>query len=450
MHPIRQVLYLTLATSSLPGSGCLEEGEEGRFPGRPIKVIVPFAPGGGTDTLARLFEKSIEEENLLSQPLVVINVDGAGGTIGSRRVKNAPADGYTLLLLHEAIVTAKHWGTVPYGPEAFEAVAATGEVGLLLAVRSASEHGDLRELMESARTRPAGVAFGANLGAPSHFVGLELEGLHPEARFRFVQTGGGARRFVALKGGHIDVTLFSVEEYLRFRTGDLRALAYLGERRHGALPSVPTAREQGFELIRSNVHFWWVPRSTPRERIDVLAAALKRAMESEAMTTRLAEMQCEALFVTGAALRERLDALEAGASSVSTRPTVALPDVPAIALGTLALLAGAVLLDGWRQRRRARQDPGVGAKSPPRPAGRDGEARTGLAVACLTLTIGYVLALDVGWLSFRSGTALHVFLTGALLTRLRPRSLPVVGVLALTLSCGLHYLLTRVFVIDLP
>ena len=111
------------------------------------------------------FSDQGEYSNLLPQPLVIINQGGAGATIGSRRVKDAEPDGYTTLILHDAILTAKFSGTVDYGPEAFEPIAGTGEVGMVIAVLDDSEFKSLDDLMTRTYQRPNEVTFGANLGA---------------------------------------------------------------------------------------------------------------------------------------------------------------------------------------------------------------------------------------------------------------------------------------------
>ncbi|MCH7592696.1 MAG: hypothetical protein IH989_07960, partial [Planctomycetes bacterium] len=128
-----QPALLVLCVASMLACGCRQPAERlSTDPARPIRIVVPFAAGGGTDLFARIMEEAIERNRLLPQPLLITNVDGAGGTIGSRRVKNAKPDGYTVLLLHDAIVTARYAGKAPYGPEAFVPVAATGELGLVL------------------------------------------------------------------------------------------------------------------------------------------------------------------------------------------------------------------------------------------------------------------------------------------------------------------------------
>ena len=106
------------------------------YPSRPIHVVVPYAAGGGSDTFVRIVQQGIAEGDLLPQPLVIINQAGGIGTIGSREVKNAPPDGYKILCHHNAIITAKLAGTVTYGPEAFEPIAMTGEMSMVILVRA--------------------------------------------------------------------------------------------------------------------------------------------------------------------------------------------------------------------------------------------------------------------------------------------------------------------------
>ena len=204
---------------------------------------------------------------------MIINVPGAGGTIGSRRVKNARPDGYTLLLLHEGILTAKHSGASAYGPEAFSPIAGTGDATQVVAVSGDSSIRDLTALMKTATEMPDTIIFSANIGAPSHFAGLMLESESPGSKFRYTQNGGGAKRFAALQGGHVDVSSFSVAEYVQFQQDGMRALAILGEKRHSDLPDLPTAGEQGFDVISQNMQFWWAPLGTPKERIGKIADA---------------------------------------------------------------------------------------------------------------------------------------------------------------------------------
>ena len=198
--------------------GCGGKGSGREFPRKPIKVIVPFGAGGGSDTFTRIIQRAVEKNELLPAPLVVINVPGASGTIGSRRAKNARADGYTILQLHEGILTSKYSGNAPFGPEAFSPIAGTGEMSHVIAVRDDSSYKSILDLTSAAAEEPHSIVFAVGIGAPSHYAGLMLEKAAGDAKFQFTQSGGGAKRFASLLGGHTDVTTFSLAEFLEFRS----------------------------------------------------------------------------------------------------------------------------------------------------------------------------------------------------------------------------------------
>lgn len=315
---------------------------------KPVQVIVPFAPGGGSDTLARLLVRGINRAELASRPWIVINVPGAGGTIGSRRVKNARPDGRTILFLHDGIVTAKFARQATYGPEAFEPVAATGVIGAVICCGAEGAYPDLAALLGEAGNRPETVTFAANIGAPSYFMARLVEQAHGKARFRYVQSGGGARRFADLSGGHVTASAFSVSEYLAFRDGGIRALAFLGEERHPALPEVATAREQGVDVVYENVQAWWFPRGTPGSAISESAGVLEQAMHLPDVRESLARQQIGPVFLDGAGLGK---AMERKASTIANLgleyEMKHLPPLEAILVG-LFLAGLAVALAGNR------------------------------------------------------------------------------------------------------
>ena len=191
---IHRFRNLTRRCLLLAAGPCILAGavEASEYPRKAIKVIVPFPAGGGSDTFTRIIQKGIREEGLLPQPFVVINLPGAGGTVGSRRVRDALADGYTILNLHEGIFSSKYSGRVSYGPEAFRPIAATGRSGLVVCVQKDSPHRSLVDLMEEVKAEPDGILFGMAQGTPTHFVGRRLELAAGNAEFRMVASGGGA------------------------------------------------------------------------------------------------------------------------------------------------------------------------------------------------------------------------------------------------------------------
>lgn len=457
-----------MAFLSLPAASAADSEP---FPSRPIKVVVPFSAGGGTDTYARIIAEAIQRYRLLPQPMVVINMPGAGATAGSGYVKNAEPDGYTLLLLHDTIVTARLSGAADYGPEAFEPIAGTTEVGMVIAVSQRSPYRSLGELMRAARQHPGRIAFGANLGALTHYAGLQLEHAAPGTRFRFVQSGGGAERFADLRGGHIDVTGFSLEEFLRFRSDGLRALAYFGERRHPALPDVPTAIEQGFAAAMSNTFYWWAPKGTPRERIDRIAEALQAALQTPYVLEKLRAMHCDPLFVRGEALRRRIAATETRLAALVVRNTTPLPDLPRAVVTLAIVLAIAAVGRELRRQHMRRHRPQLAGGSPTPtattpladatasstegpPAGENAASPLTDKVRMATaagLLAAYAALTFYTPLGFRGATPLFVLAFGNLAApgrRLRDQA--ALAALGLLLAFGLHAVFTHLLVVALP
>lgn len=419
--------------------GCSESNRP--YPNRPIKIVVPFAAGGGSDTFARVLKRAIEENDLLPEPLVIVNVAGAGGTIGSRRVLAADPDGYTVLLLHDAILISKHAGKVFYGPEAFQAVAGTAENGTVVAVRNHPQaYESLHAALKDAANRPNEVTFGCNLGTPTHLVGLLLEKEQSGAEFRFVQSGGGAHRFAALQGDHIDLTVFSTDEYLQFRSEGLKALAFLGEHRHPAMPELPTAREQGFGITAGVTQYWWMPKGTPNDRVELFADVLEEAMQTESVREHLSHSQADPIFVRDEQLTARLARLEKTVSTVNLREEVEMPNLPLFAgIGVLGL----TLVVGIQSLRRDRDAISIHV---PR--------QYQLAFACMGLVFSYATALsvEVGGVTvgFRLATFIFVIAFGWITSQRNWMTVPWLVGLAAVLSFGLHSLFTQVFQVDLP
>jgi tripartite-type tricarboxylate transporter receptor subunit TctC len=299
-----RTLIATFAAVVL-GGGALA-GPAQAWPEKPIKVIVPFAPGGTSDQVARIFQRAIQENKLLPQPVTVVNI-GGHFSVGSRQAMEAPPDGYTLLLIHIALMGGEGSGVMNFGYRSFEPVASTSEFCLTPVVRNDSPYKTLRELLTAARDKPDTILFGVNIGAINHMAGLQLEGTVPGARFRYVQVGGGAENFRAVLGGHTNAGILSGAEYVSFRASGIRALGYTGPRRHPGIADVPTVKEQGFDVEFCVANWWFAPKGTPREAIDGMAAALEKAMQTDYIKKELDNRLFDPLFLKGEPLRRVLD-----------------------------------------------------------------------------------------------------------------------------------------------
>lgn len=277
------------------------------YPDKPIKIIVPFGAGGNTDGLARMFQKAIQDEKLLSQPLVILNVKGAGGSIGARRAKDAPADGHTLLLMHIALLSGQASGLIDFGYKDFEPIAATADSCLVTAVMDDSKWDTLPALLDDAKANPDSIIHGANLGAVNHMAGLMMEGANPGSKFRFVQIGGGAANFKALKGRHTNVTHITLAEWSNFRAGGVKALAYLTDKRHPDAPDLPTAKELGYDVNFCLQNWWFAPKGTPRDAIDHMAGVLKKAIATDYVKKVMKDRMNAPTFLGPDELAKKLD-----------------------------------------------------------------------------------------------------------------------------------------------
>lgn len=410
------------------------------YPNRPIKIIVPFSPGGSTDAMARQVKREIDERELLPVPLVIVNLEGAGSAIGSRRAKNAEPDGYTVMVLNEAIITSKYWGSVPYGPEAFEPIACTGEAGTVLTVREDYELADLGAVLRAAKEEPRTIRAAVALGTPSHFACLSAQAALPGAEFLHAQVGGGAHRFVALKGKHVELTTFSTDEFRRFRSEGLRGLAYLGPKRNPDLPEVPTALEQGFDVQRSISLYWWAPKGTPADRIEYLGKALEQAMQGEQLRQRLRETSVEPLFLQGEALQAKLAKVEADIQSVDPRRQAPLPNMVLWTLGVMAVFGA------WSVVEHLRTRPSHPAEQP----AAEPAMHVGKMITAMAITAAFVALLTWNVLPLGCSIAIFMLACGGLLGAFRHRLLgPTLVLLTLLLSASFHYLFTQLFVIDL-
>lgn len=277
------------------------------WPERPIRVIVPFAAGGQSDQMARIFARAIEENRLLPQPINVVNITGHF-SVGARQAKDAPPDGYTFMLIHIALMGGEASGNVNFGHRDFAPVATSGEFCLTPVVRSDSPHKTLKDLLAEAKDKPDTIPFGVNISAINHMAGLMLQQTTPGARFRWVQVGGGAENFKALSGGHTQASVLAGAEYVNFRaSGAIRALGYTGPERHPGIPDIPTLKEQGYDVTFCVANWWFAPKATPKEAIAGFADALEAATKTAYIQKQLADRLFAAVFRRDAVLDRELD-----------------------------------------------------------------------------------------------------------------------------------------------
>jgi len=294
---------------------CAISTASAEWPEKPLKVTVPFKAGGTSDQTARAFQAALKEENILPQPMTVINV-GGHYSIGVRQVKDAAPDGYNFLLIHMALMGGEAGGFLDFGYRDFEPVAATAEFCVLPVVRKDSGITTVKELLDKAKAEPDSLIFGANLGALNHMGGIMLQDTNPGSKFRFVQIGGGTANFTALTGKQTNVTVLGTAEVMTYALNpdgtesdksEIRPLAYTGAERHSSLPDIPTMKELGYEMEYCISSWWFAPKGTPAEAVDGLAAALEQASGSARVKEFYDSKLFSPAFLKGTAFQENLD-----------------------------------------------------------------------------------------------------------------------------------------------
>jgi tripartite-type tricarboxylate transporter receptor subunit TctC len=298
---------LTIACASFAAALALVQPAAAAWPEKPVRVTVPFGPGGTTDILTRNVQKIVQDKSLLPHPLTVINV-GGHFSVGSTQVKNAAPDGYTFLVIHSALLSGEVVApqrNLSYRD--FEPVALTGGFCLHPIVRKDSPYRTLKDLLDAAKANPGTITMGVNIGALNHMMGVFMEQGYPGAKFRFVQIGGGGENYAAITGGQTQSTVLSSSEYQSYKAGNIQALAYSGPRRLSLEPEIPTARELGLGFEYCIENYWFAPKGTPREAIDGMADMLAKAIRLPEMKEFFDRQAQTDQFMRGEEFRKRLD-----------------------------------------------------------------------------------------------------------------------------------------------
>jgi tripartite-type tricarboxylate transporter receptor subunit TctC len=275
--PRRRILATAAATLAAPA---LARAQPSAWPSeRPIEVVVPFPPGGGVDIMTRALIPFLQP-HLPGARFVIVNRGGAGGQIGNEATANAAPDGYTI-----GAVSLPGFIAIPierptrYRPVEMTLLANVVDDPCALFVRAEAPWRGLADLVAAARARPETVSYGTTgIGSDDHLTMLEFEGL-TGARFSHIPFTGMTQLFPQLLAGNLDVGAMNVSEALPLmREGKLRGLGQAGAERWAQMPSLPTYREQGFDLIGSASRGFAAPGGLPapvRARLEgAFAAAL--------------------------------------------------------------------------------------------------------------------------------------------------------------------------------
>jgi tripartite-type tricarboxylate transporter receptor subunit TctC len=283
------------------------------YPGKPVVVVVPFAAGGPTDTLAR--NLGVTFTSLLKQQIIVDNSAGAGGTIGINKVAKAKNDGYTLLLMHIGMSTSPAlYRKLPYDTmNDFEFIGQVADVPMTLLGKKNLPPNSLKDLLPYLKSNKDKLTYAnAGLGAASHLCGL-LFMSRVETDLTTVPYKGTAPAMTDLIGGQVDLMCDqTTNTSQQIKGGTVKVYGVTSAQRVPSLKDVPTLAEQGLKGFEVVVwHGLYAPKGTPKPVLDKLVAALQAAVQDATFKTRLADLGAEPVPVAKAnpeALRNHLKA----------------------------------------------------------------------------------------------------------------------------------------------
>jgi tripartite-type tricarboxylate transporter receptor subunit TctC len=278
------------------------------WPTKPVRVIVPYAPGSATDIVPRTVFEQVSAQ--LGQAFVIDNRPGGGTTIGTNAVAKADPDGHTLLVHSNAIVTTPAiQANVPYDPvREFAAITPLGNVPMVLVISPEKNIATLKELVAAAKAKAGALNYAAaGIGTPPH---LTMERFRLAAGFegQLVPFKGAPEALTEVVAGRVDIYFCPITPALSLiREGRLRALAVSNTQRALALPDVPTTVEAGFP--DSDFDFWvglFAPKQTPRDIVGKLHQETVKALQNAATKDKLAKLGVESMVMQPEAFDARV------------------------------------------------------------------------------------------------------------------------------------------------
>lgn len=306
---------LNALLAAVMGAGLLLTGTANaqKYPDKPISLVVPFAAGGPTDTIARLLATNMSKT--LGQTVVVENVAGAGGTVASAKVAKSKPDGYTIYIHHMGMATAQAlYDKLPYDPlKDFEYIGQVADVPMVLLGSKNFPPNNFKELEAYIRANKDKVTMAnAGPGAVSQLCGLIFQS-RLGVRITTVPYKGTGPALTDLVGGQVNILCDQTTQTIPFiKDGKVKVYGVTTPKRLSALPNVPTLDEQGMKGFDVKVwHGIYAPLGTPKPILDRLNAALKKALTDPDLKARLDSSNIDIVPVSkqnGESLKAHLDA----------------------------------------------------------------------------------------------------------------------------------------------
>ena len=289
--PLRRQTLLGILSAAMLAAAPWSAATADTYPSRPIRVIVPYPAGGGTDIIGRLI--SVHLSQRLGQSVIVENKPGASGMLGNDLVAKAPGDGYTVLLGITALVQIPSlYKKVPYKLSDLTPVSQTAKSADLIMVPRSSGIKTLQELVDKAKAEPGKLNFGSYGNATSSQLNGEQFKMKAGIDLTHVPYQGSGPEMAAMLGGQLaSAFVDATGAYPHIKSDKISILAITGQQRHPALPDVKTLGELGYSGFEANGWFgFFLPASTPQPIVDKLGSELAAIVKQPDITKRLSEM----------------------------------------------------------------------------------------------------------------------------------------------------------------
>ena len=290
ISPLRRRLTTTALLATLAAAAPMAAlAQSGAYPDKPVKFVVPYPPGGGTDVIARIVQERFSA--LLGQSVLIDNKGGAGGSVGSEIVARSAPDGYTVLFtlsshtINPAIFSKMAFDTV----KDFEPVGTVASLPQILVANPQVPANTLAELVALAKAKPGGLSYASvGNGSPGHLAG-ELLKLRTGTQMTHIPYRGGGPAVVDVIGGQVPLLWVSIPAAAQFvKAGKLKALGVSTLKRSAAFPDVPTIQESGIaDYEVDSGYAMFVPAKTPKPVIERLNRALNTIVAEPAIREKL-------------------------------------------------------------------------------------------------------------------------------------------------------------------
>ena len=312
-------LSTTLAAIGLTSSLAIISTAHADYPEQDVRLIIPYGPGGATDIIFRLVSQEAEQH--LGASIVPVNMAGAGATLGSRNVKDATPDGYTLLGSHDTIALSKLAGTVDYSYDAFEPIALLTQTINIPTTYAGHPVESAADIADYVRENPGQVRFSMIPSSTDHFFWAQFfqEAGIDMADVRLVGYPDTGQQVSALMAEEVDFAMFNLPSGGAFyEDGTFKPLGIAHPERLDSMPDVATLREQGIEMDHSTSRGIFAPKDTPQEVLDAVADAYGQALEDEQVQSRIEnEFGSVVRFLAGDDYQAFLDENEAALSAAA-------------------------------------------------------------------------------------------------------------------------------------